>query len=67
MTDRVKGLVITLDKDYREDDIQFVIDLIGQIKGVALVEKIKTNIGEDHINRNMVRMELMNKIYKVLE
>lgn len=38
MTDRVKGLVITLDHDIRIDDIQPLIQAIRFMRGVANVE-----------------------------
>jgi len=35
MTDRVRTLTVTLDRDYRTDDVQAVINGIQMIKGVS--------------------------------
>lgn len=65
MTNRVNGLVITLDKDYRDDDVQVIIDAIKMIRGVADVDM---NIVEmqDYLNRNRVRYEIEGEIYKAI-
>lgn len=39
MTDRIRHLTITLDQDYRDDDVQPIITAIEQIRGVTGVEK----------------------------
>ena len=46
MTDRIKGLTVTLDPNIREDDAQAIIDAVSMIKGVANVETHVTDI--DH-------------------
>lgn len=38
MTDRVNALVVSLDKDYRDDDIQCLIDAVMMLKGVKSVD-----------------------------
>ena len=65
MTNRVSGLVVTLDKDYRDDDVQVIIDAIKMIRGVA---DVQMNIVElnDYLNRNRVRYELEGEIYKAI-
>lgn len=66
MTDRVKGLVVTLDSDYREDDIQKVIDAIALIKGVLKVDLCIVGI-DDHINRSKIKMEYSHQIIEALK
>lgn len=65
MTDRIKGLVVTLDSDYREDDVQQIIDAISMIKGVLIVDKNVTDVN-DHINRSRIRSELINDLFETL-
>lgn len=51
MTDRVSGLTVVLDRDYRIDDVETIINAIQMIRGVVKVEKsIKTS------NSEIVRM-----------
>lgn len=65
MTDRLKGLVVTLDQDYRDDDAEAIINAIRQIKGVL---SVSTSIatGEDHFNRTRIKYELGEKLWAVL-
>ena len=65
MTDRLKGLVVTLDRDYRDDDAEAIINAIRQIKGVLMVDLSMTTLDDD-INRNRVRHELGEKLWAVL-
>lgn len=66
MTDRIKGLVVTLDKDIRDDDVQQIIDAIKMIKCVIGVSGSVRNI-DDHINRVKIKHDLEMKIYKALD
>ena len=66
MTDRIKGLVVTLDKDYREDDVEAIVGAIRMIKGVANVHLNVTDM-DDHINRQRIRAELVEKLFEVLK
>jgi hypothetical protein len=66
MTDRVKGFTVTLDKDYRDDDVEAILNAVRMIHGVAHVEpSIVTS--EDHMNRQVIRHELRKKLYKALD
>ncbi len=65
MTDRVKGLVITLDSDIRIDDVQPLIDAISMLKGVSDVSANITDI-DDHMNRTKISTEYKNKFYKFI-
>jgi len=65
MTDRVKGLYVALDKDYRDDDVQALVDAIKMLRGVADVD---TNILEvdDYFNRAQIRDQLRTDLFKVI-
>lgn len=66
MSDRVKGLTVVLDKDYREEDIEMIKELILQIKGVKTVKESIVN-SDDLINRARVTIEIKEKIYDFLK
>jgi len=66
MTDRVKGLVITLEKDIRVDDVEAIIQSIRMIRGIAHVEPSITT-AEDHMNRERIKYELRGKFYKFVQ
>ena len=65
MTDRVKGFTVTLDKDYRVDDVEAILNAVRMIHGVAHVEPSITT-SDDWMNRQSIRIEMEKKIYKAL-
>ena len=66
MSDRVKGLTVVLDKDYREEDIEMIKELILQIKGVKNVKESIVN-SDDLINRARITIEIKERIYDFLK
>ena len=67
MTDRIHALTVVLDRDYREDDVQVIIDAIKMIKGVSSVEHDQhVTSYEDYFNRELVRAELQRALYKTI-
>jgi hypothetical protein len=62
MTDRVKGLVVALDKDYRIDDVQAIIEAIKMTKGVAAVTPSITT-PEDWMNRSHVLLKVQKDLF----
>lgn len=66
MTDRTTNLTVVLDGEYREDDIQCVMDAIGLIKGVVTVGLNVTNYS-DYAAEERVKQEIRRKIYEVLK
>jgi hypothetical protein len=64
MTARLKGLIVTLDHDIREDDIEPIVQAIRLIRCVASVAGIESN-SEDHMARQRVRSELAEGINEV--
>jgi hypothetical protein len=65
MSDRIKGFVVTLEKDIRDDDADEVKRAIAMIKGVASVDSSVAN-ADDHINRMQIRTEIANNIFSAL-
>lgn len=62
MTDRIRGLIVTLDDDYREDDAETIVGALKMIKGVANVEMAPATSVQDYLNRQVVRLEMVNKM-----
>lgn len=66
MTDRVKGFTVTLEKDFRDDDVEVILNAVRMIKGVAHVEPcISTH--EDHMSQQRLRWELRDKFYNFMK
>ncbi len=65
MTDRIKGVYVTFEKDIRDDDAEPILNAIRQIRGVLSVEAEVSNFN-DHIARERVRRELGCKLMAVL-
>lgn len=66
MTDRLKGFVVTLDSDIREDDAETIRQAIHSLRHVVSVQPVKTNL-DDQINREKIRLEINEKIFAVLK
>ena len=65
MTDRVKGLTVSLTDDIREDDIKMIMGAILCIRGVREVAASVVETS-DWINRSRIRAELGEKLMDVL-
>lgn len=65
MTNRVKGLVISLEEDIREDYVEAIINAVKMIKGVQEVSGSVVN-HDDWMNRTRIRFELERKLYFAL-
>lgn len=66
MTDRIRHVTITLDQDYRDDDVRVILDAIKMIKGVGSV-KTKVVDMPEILAREAVRVDLEGKMYKAIE
>ncbi len=66
MSDRVKGFVVALDKNYREDDIEKIKSAIMQIKGVIGVKENVANT-DDYINTVRITRNVRNRLYEIAE
>jgi len=65
MSDRIKGLLVHLDGDYKDTSADNIITAIQMVKGVVKVESVIANF-EDHLNRSRARLELREKIMDIL-
>ena len=67
MTDRVSGLIVALDRDYREDDVGNIITAIRSIRGVANVTLHKADLTSDWIIRQQLRLEWEQALRKTID
>lgn len=61
MTDRIRGVYVTFDKDYRDDDAEPILDAIRMIKGVVDVSPHVTDLS-DHDARMKVRYQFASDV-----
>jgi hypothetical protein len=66
MTDRLKGFIVTLEEDIREDDAADIITAIGMIRGVLSCKPLVRDYG-DLMAHERVRRELGQKLLDVLK
>ena len=66
MTDRIKGLTITLQPNIREDDAQYIINAIQMIKGVIDVDTHVADV-DHHMAVANARMEMEKDILACLQ
>lgn len=65
MTDRLHSLTVVLDKEYRDDDAEAILDAIRMIKGVA---EVSGNVAEPafYAAREQAKRELREQLMDVL-
>jgi hypothetical protein len=66
MSDRIKGFVVALDKDYKDEDAERIKDALLMVKGVQGVTASIAN-HEDWINRHRVNHEVTMRILDALK
>jgi len=66
MTDRLKGFLVTLGCDIREDDARSTIAAIQHIRGVVSVKPLVSNM-EDAMARARVTNELVDDVYAMVK
>jgi len=66
MTDRLKGLTVTLEDSINEDSAIRIIEAISMVKGVLVVTPSVDNFG-DIMNRSRIKHELRQKLFRALE
>jgi hypothetical protein len=66
MTDRLKGFVVTLEDDIREDDAQPLIEAIKHLRGVLDVESVPIRGIDDLIVERRVQHDFGQKLFKVI-
>ena len=62
MSDHIKGFIVSLDADYREEEAAEIARAIGHIRGVAGVECSATD-PVDWMARSQVRAQIREKLY----
>ena len=65
MSDRVKGLVVTLKNDIKDEDADHVVSLLKAIRDVATVKPVQAGF-EDYMNRDQIRVELWEQVKDIL-
>ena len=65
MTARLKGFVVTLDQDMREDDVADIVHAIGMVRGVVSCEPMVAEY-VDHMARERVREELGQRLHEAM-
>lgn len=67
MTDRFNALIVVLDKDYRDDDAEPILEAIRMIKCVQSVTGNVKNFGESWIAESRIKHELRSKLFDVFK
>lgn len=67
MTDRISYLTVVLDQDIRDDDVQAVIDALGQNRHVISVKAGAPVNHTDHVARERLRFEMRGKVLDLFE
>ncbi len=62
MTDRVKGFTVTLDKNIRIDDVEFIQNAISAIVHVVEVEPIIADDPHEYITEARCKHEFRKKL-----
>lgn len=65
MTDRINSIVVVLEKDYRDDDVEPILDSIRMTKGVL---SVTSNVSDhvSHMAEERARHELGQKLIKIV-
>lgn len=65
MTDRIKGLVVTLSANVRADDVEPIVNAIAQLRGVYSVSPLVADV-DHHIAVEQARREIESRILEAL-
>jgi hypothetical protein len=66
MTDRLAGVLVTFDDDYRDDDAAHILAAIQMIKGVSAVEPVPSDYSL-HIATERAKREIKDKLWDLVE
>ena len=66
MTDRIYAFHIMLNREYREDDAQPIIDAVMMIKGVKSITT-QTVTPELWVAETRAKQDMLNKVIKTIE
>ena len=64
MTDRIRTVIVALDRDYRDDDAQAILDAIRMVRGVAAVGAEIVDV-EAWVSRQQVASEWRSTLIDV--
>lgn len=65
MSNKIKGLIVTLEESISDEDAENYIRAIELLKGVVSVETSVDNY-DDHINRTRIQREISDKVNKAI-
>ena len=65
MTDRINRIAVVLDREYRDDDVQSIVEAIKMIKGVLTVG---THVADhtDYMAIERAKADLGSKLFDVI-
>lgn len=66
MTDRLKGVFVTFDRDIREDDAEHILNAIRMVKHVVDVQPLVSD-HVDEMARSRVDQEWREKLWELME
>lgn len=66
MSEKIKGFVVALDENYREEDVNNIITAIKQLKGVLSVKENVVN-ANDYINTVRITNNVRKKLYEIAD
>lgn len=66
MTDRYNAVVVTFEKDIRDDDAETIINAIRMIKGVLDVNPNVSDVNM-HVAQTRAKIEIINKLYDLIK
>jgi hypothetical protein len=67
MTDRIAALTVILDREYRDDDVQHIVDAIQMTKGVMKVELGPVADMNHYMAKEQVVWAIRKKLFEVLD
>lgn len=66
MTNRVRALTVVLDRDFRDDDVDVLVQAIRTMRGVETVELGPVVEYQDHMAREVAKSELRKELFDLL-
>lgn len=67
MTDRIATLTVVLDREYRDDDVQHIVDAIQMTKGVLKVELGEVVDANHYMNKATIMRAVRRRLLEALD
>lgn len=67
MTDRIATLTVILDREYRDDDVQHIVDAIQMTKGVLKVELGEVVDANHYMNKELIVLAIKRQLLEALD